>query len=85
MIVRVCIGSSCHLRGSREIVELFKKEIAARALEDDLVLAGSFCLGQCNRTGVTVQVDDDIYSGVTRESFPTFFAEHVLAPLEAER
>ena len=52
-------------------MELFKKEIA-RALEDDLVLAGSFCLGQCNRTGVTVQVDDDIYSGVTRESFPTF-------------
>lgn len=85
MIVRVCIGSSCHLRGSREIVELFQKEIAARALEDDVVLAGSFCLGQCNRTGVTVQIDDDIYSGVTREGFPAFFAEHILAPLEAER
>ena len=85
MIVRICIGYSCHLRGSREIVELFQKEIAARALEDDVVLAGSFCLGQCNRTGVTVQVDDDIYSGVTRESFPAFFAEHILEPLAAER
>lgn len=85
MIIQICVGSSCHIKGSAEIVELFQNAVAAHGLEDDVTLSGSFCTGRCNRVGVTVQIDDDVYTGVTREDFKDFFAEKVLAPLRNER
>lgn len=84
MTIQVCVGSSCHLRGSQDIVELFTNAVAENHLENDVTLAGSFCIGQCNRVGVTVQIDDDIYTGVTKETFKEFFKENVLNRLESE-
>ena len=83
MIVQVCVGSSCHLKGSEEIVELFQKAVEAHHLEQEIILVGSFCIGKCNRIGVTVQVDDDVYTGITRETFQDFFKEKVLEKLSA--
>ena len=82
LIVQVCVGSSCHLKGSEAIVGLFENAIAEHHLEDEVVLYGSFCIGKCNRIGVTVQVDDEVHTGVTREGFQTFFQENVLAKLK---
>ena len=78
VFVQVCVGSSCYLKGSGEIVELFESAISEHHIEDEVVLSGSFCIGKCNRIGVTVQVDDDIHVGVTKENFKEFFTEHVL-------
>lgn len=85
LIVQVCVGSSCHIKGSAEIVELLQKAVADHNLEDDVVLAGSFCIGRCNRIGVTVQVNDDVHVGVTRDNFREFFTEHILNAIENER
>ncbi|MBQ1238324.1 MAG: NAD(P)H-dependent oxidoreductase subunit E [Oscillospiraceae bacterium] len=85
MIIQVCVGSSCHLKGSPEIVDLLQKAVQEHHLEDQITLAGSFCIGKCNRIGVTVQVDDDIHVGITKENFKDFFREQVLLPLQAER
>ena len=85
MIIQICVGSSCNLKGSAEIVELMQKAIADHKLETEITLAGSFCIGQCNRVGVTIQIDDDVYTGITREDFKEFFSEHVLKKIEAER
>ena len=81
MIVQVCVGSSCHLKGSHDIVELFKKAISQHSLEDEVVLAGSFCCNKCSKNGVTVVVDDEKTSGVTKESFNSFFKENILGKL----
>lgn len=78
LIVQICVGSSCHLKGSAEIVQLFEAAIAEHHIEDDVVLTGSFCIGKCNRVGVTVQINDDIHVGVTTENFREFFKEHIL-------
>ena len=80
----VCIGSSCHIKGSPEIVELFQKAIEEYHLENEITLAGSFCIGKCNRIGVTVQVDDDIHTGITKENFKDFFTEYVLNKIQTE-
>ena len=85
MIIQVCVGSSCHLKGSPEIVELFQKAVADYRLEDEITLAGSFCIGKCNRIGVMVQVDDDIHTGITKENFKEFFKENVLDVINKER
>ncbi len=82
MIIQVCVGSSCHLKGSPEIVELLQKSVTEYHLESEVTLAGSFCIGRCNRIGVTVQVDDDIHVGITKENFKEFFQEQVLNKLE---
>lgn len=78
LIVQICIGSSCHLKGSHELVEKIQNAIAEHHLEDDITLSGSFCIGKCNREGVTIQVNDDIHIGITPENFDAFFKEHIL-------
>jgi NADH:ubiquinone oxidoreductase subunit E len=85
LFVQICVGSSCHLKGSADIVELFERSIEEHHLEDEIVLSGSFCIGKCNRVGVTVQINDDIHVGVTKENFKEFFNEHVLKVIEKER
>ena len=85
LIVQVCVGSSCHLKGSEQIVGLLESAIAEHHIEDDVVLTGSFCIGKCNRVGVTVQVNDDIHVGVTTENFREFFKQNILDVIESER
>lgn len=85
MIIQICVGSSCHLKGSPEIVELLQNAVAENNLSDEITLAGSFCIGKCNRVGVTVQVDDDIHTGITKENFKEFFKENVLDVISRER
>ena len=85
LIVQICVGSSCHLKGSQEIVELLQKAVEEFHLEDEVVLTGSFCIGKCNRTGVTVQVNDDVHVGITRDNFKDFFENNILDALQKER
>ena len=85
VFIQVCVGSSCHVRGSAEIVELMEQSIAEYQIADDVVLSASFCIGKCNRVGVTVQVNDNIHVGVTRDNFREFFKENILDVVESER
>ena len=52
MIIQICVGSSCHLKGSEDMIELLKQAIATHDLENEVTLAGSFCAGKCNGVGV---------------------------------
>ena len=85
VFVQICVGSSCHLKGSQDIVELLEKAVEENNIADEVVLSGSFCVGQCNRVGVTVQVNDDIHVGITRENFAEFFKKNILEVIESER
>ena len=78
MIIEICVGSSCHLKGSHEIVELFKDAVQQYDLDNEVTLAGSFCTGKCNREGGTVTVDDVVYTGITKENFKEFFEDKVV-------
>lgn len=83
MIIQICVGSSCHLKGSHELVEKLQKAVEQYKLESEVTLAGSFCVGKCNRVGVTVQVDDETITGVTPEGFDEFFKKYVLDRLKS--
>ncbi len=76
MKITVCIGSSCHLKGSREVVEGLQKLISERGLKDSIELAGTFCLGQC-QTGVNVLIGEERFS-VTPDTVTEFFEKDVL-------
>ena len=45
-IVRICIGTSCYLKGAYNVLQLFQHEIEARGLHDKIEISGSFCMGQ---------------------------------------
>ena len=85
IVIRVCVGSSCYLKGSSDLVELFDKKIAENDLKNEIALVGSFCMGKCNRVGVTVAVDEEIYTAVTKENFNEFFNEKVMSAVESAR
>lgn len=75
--VTVCIGSSCHIKGSRQVVTQLQQMIAEQNLGDRVELSGTFCMGQCQQ-GVCVTVDGTFYS-VTPENVEEFFRNEVLA------
>ncbi len=81
MKVTVCIGSSCHLKGSRIIIESIQKLIEENQLQDKVNLGGTFCLGECSgEEGVNVTVDGKIFS-VKQEEAEEFFKREVVAKL----
>lgn len=75
--ITVCIGSSCHIKGSRQIVEQLQDLINKNSLGDKVDLAGTFCMGRCQE-GVCVTVNDEFYS-VSPSTVEEFFAKEVLA------
>lgn len=77
MKITVCIGSSCHVKGSRQVVEQFQHLIDENNLGDRVELAGTFCMGRCQE-GVCVMVDD-VFHSVTPDSAFDFFQENIKA------
>ena len=78
--ITVCIGSSCHIKGSRQVVKQLQDLIAENNLGDKVDLGGTFCMGKCQQ-GVCVTVNDDFHS-VTPETVGEFFANEVLAKVK---
>ena len=80
MKVTVCIGSSCHIKGSRQVVERLQELINENNLGEKVELGGTFCLGQCQK-GVCVNVDEEFHS-VSPETVDEFFKEAILTKVQ---
>lgn len=79
MKITVCIGSSCHIKGSRQVVEQLQQLISENNLKDRVELAGTFCMGKCQQ-GVCVMVDNAFHS-VSPDTVKDFFEKNVLSQL----
>ena len=75
--ITVCIGSSCHIKGSRQVVAQLQSLIAENGIGDKVELGGTFCMGHCQQ-GVCVTVDDTFHS-VSPDTVEEFFAKEILA------
>ena len=75
--ITVCIGSSCHIKGSRQVVEQLQYLISENNLGDKVELGGTFCMGKCQQ-GVCVTVNDSFHS-VNPDNVGEFFAKEVLS------
>ena len=75
MKVTICIGSACHSKGSREIIEKLQKLVTANGLSDKVDLNGAFCTGNCDH-GVCVTVDGELYS-LQPEDTEAFFENEI--------
>ena len=79
MKITVCLGSFCHKKGARQVVEQLQYLIAENKLGDKVELVGTFCLGNCQK-GVCVTVDDAVFS-VTPDDVVEFFQKEVAEKL----
>lgn len=77
MKITVCIGSSCHIKGSRQVVEQLQNLIAEHQLGDVVELSATFCMGKCQQ-GVCVTVDGEFFS-VSPDTTAAFFEKEVRA------
>lgn len=78
--ITVCIGSSCHIKGSRQVVEQLQYLIAKNNLNDKVELSGTFCMGKCQK-GVCVKVNDELFS-LTPDQVNEFFEKNVVEKLK---
>ena len=79
MTITICIGSSCHLKGSRTVIAQLERLIVEHNLKDQIELNGSFCMGECVN-GVSVKIDDKFFS-LKPERTKEFFEQEVLRRL----
>lgn len=75
--LHVCVGSSCHLKGSYNIIQTFQQLIEEKRLHDQVEMKAQFCMKQCQR-GVSVSINGEVYS-VSPETARSFFENTVLA------
>lgn len=76
VIINVCVGSACHLKGAYKVVESFQKLISEYRLEDKVELKGHFCLGYCTE-GVSVLLEEKVYS-LNKDNVEEFFKNEVI-------
>lgn len=62
MEITICIGSSCHLKGSRDIIRSLERLISLNHLEEQIILKGSFCMGECSKNGVCICLDGERFN-----------------------
>lgn len=80
--ITVCIGSSCHLKGSYDVIRSLQTMLAQHGLEQRVELQAGFCLGQCMH-GVAVQVGEQKILGVLPEQLEDLFKSHILAEVNS--
>lgn len=81
MKITVCIGSSCHLKGSRQVVEQLQTLIARENMGEKVELGGTFCMNNC-QNGVCVTLDEKTFS-LTPDTTEDFFYREVVKAVKA--
>ena len=82
--VTVCVGSSCHLKGARDVIMRFNRLLSRHGLHGKVALKGSFCMERCGE-GVNWQIDEEPLTSATREEAVALFRKRILEPLGAHR
>jgi len=83
MEIEICIGSSCHIKGAYEVIEMAKKVIAQDGLKERIDLKACFCMGECGK-GVSVRVDGEKVVWLTPDTCEAFFESEIEKLLESE-
>jgi NADH:ubiquinone oxidoreductase subunit E len=77
MIIYVCIGSACHLKGSYDVIKEITDLVDTNNLKEKVVIKASFCLGRCTE-GVSVRIGEEDYFSVNKSNVDEFFRIEVL-------
>ncbi|MEG0570427.1 MAG: (2Fe-2S) ferredoxin domain-containing protein [Oscillospiraceae bacterium] len=82
--IRVCVGSSCHMKGSYQVIKTFTDLIKTNDLEEIVKLKASFCLGDCIN-GISVRVDEKPVLNVGFSNAETVFYQEIYPKAQLEK
>lgn len=74
MNLTICVGESCHLKGSEVIIKTFMSLIEKENLKQKINLKGSFCMGKCSDKNVTLQINNDFYKLQAKDASEFFYS-----------
>lgn len=77
LLITICVGSSCSLRGSDDLASELFRLIEKEKLEGLVDIAGAFCMDACSK-GVSVRVGEKEFSGIRPEQAEAFFYREVV-------
>ncbi len=80
MVVKICVGSSCHLKGSYNVIQAFQRMIESENLQDEVTLKAAFCMGHCTE-GVSTMFDEEFVGNVTPDNAVEVFRKHAMEPI----
>jgi NADH:ubiquinone oxidoreductase subunit E len=80
--VTVCVGSSCHIKGARDIIMRFNELLKEYKLEDKVELKGSFCMERCGE-GINWQIDDEPITSTDVEGALKTFRQRIIEPIKS--
>ena len=80
MKINVCVGSSCHLKGSYDVIKKLKELIEKHNVADKLEISGAFCLGHCSN-GVTVRMGEEYLENFNVDNVEEKFVTEILTRL----
>jgi NADH:ubiquinone oxidoreductase subunit E len=80
VVIEVCVGSACHLKGAYKVINRFKELIESRKLSDKVEIKAAFCLGNCTKA-VSVRIDGGEVQSVNQDSIESFFDENIMKRL----
>ncbi len=73
-VVTVCVGSSCHIKGARRVIERFQELVRQHHLSGTVELKGSFCMERCG-LGLNWEIDTEPISSDSVEEAEATFLE----------
>lgn len=78
--IHICIGSACHLKGSYEVIDIFKTLIKTYALEEQIELKADFCTGHCTQAVAVKKWNGEILS-LNKDNAEEQFLKNILPDL----
>lgn len=81
--VKVCVGSSCHMRGSYQVIKTFQELVARNNLKDEVAIKAAFCMGRCLQ-GISVLVDEEPVQNVGFQNAEQVFYESIYPKVRPE-
>jgi NADH:ubiquinone oxidoreductase subunit E len=75
-IIKVCLGSSCFSRGSKELTRVIKKFIIKNRLEDKVFFSGDHCFDKCSE-GLNIRINGKIFQHVNIENITGILEEEL--------
>jgi len=77
VIISVCLGSACHLRGANSVLQAFVSLVERHQAAAEIRIQGNFCQNLCTE-GVVVRINDQVFTHISKEQVHQLFMTHVL-------
>ena len=79
--VTVCVGSSCHVKGARELIDRFNAFLETQKLHNKVELKGAFCMDHCGK-GINWKINEEIITSSSVKEGDETFQKRILEVLE---